>query len=90
MSTVHIENMGLSRVRATAGDRMNALGLCITGPWGAALGRAGPISYRQQHLESEPCASTKQHSGAGPGGRGVVIQPGGLHCGRADPAICLL
>lgn len=54
MSTVHIENMGLSPVRATAGDRMNALGLCITGPWGAALGRAGPISYRQQHLEVSP------------------------------------
>jgi hypothetical protein len=44
----------------------------------AAFGRVGG-----------PCASPRQHSGAGPGGGGMGEPGGGCEYGRADPATCV-
>jgi hypothetical protein len=41
-------------------------------------------------LESKPCISNRQHTGAVSGGSGVVVPTQGLKCGRAGPATGLL
>lgn len=62
------------------------------------------IKLPESHLPKWPCPMveqmwahnptlhflSKQHRGAGPGGRDVGKLPGESECGRADPSTCLL
>ena len=67
--------------------------LCITGPNPHRMWHFEELALSLtagSPWENRPCTLPRQHSGAGPGGRGMgEPAPRAVECGRADPTTCL-